>query len=542
MAFESEVPPGTKFSENLKEDAKVVEENGGINKIDDESGNNVQRDGNEKENYKETDGACNSASPASDENKKENVEEIEKDDCSTLPVSAENEMKNATDESDAADEGLLPISDENEEKNDGECKITEFLLPPEVSDENDKENVEKCEENRLISYLTESEKKALMEFRSKIEADISPDTLPAEREDGKEGVKIDRDTSLWGVPLLPSKEDKCTDTLLFKFLKARDCKPDDALEMLKNTLRWRKENKIDSIVGEDLGIGSDYDALAFMKGFDREGRPICYNVYGYFADEEMYDKTFGDEVSREKFMRWRIQLLEKEILKFDFRPGGICTLLQVNDLKNAPGPSRRDLRLATKRALGIFQDNYPEFVARNIFINVPLWYYAFNAVLSPFLMQRTKSKFVFSRPSRVTETLLKYITAEEITVVYGGLRQQTDPDFSTQDVALDIVVKAGATETIEIPAPEVGNTLIWDLTIIGWDVNYKEEFVPTDEGSYTVIVKKGRKIISQQEPIRNSFKNKEPGKVVITIDNNMFKKKRVLYRYKIKNHSASSST
>ncbi|KAL6544643.1 hypothetical protein OROMI_023505 [Orobanche minor] len=238
-----------------------------------------------------------------------------------------------------------------------------------------------------------------------------------------------------------------------------------------------------------------------MKGFDREGRPICYNVYGFFADEEMYDKTFGNEVSREKFLRWRIQLLEKEILKLDFRPGGICTLLQVNDLKNAPGPSRRDLRLATKRALGIFQDNYPEFVARN-----------------------------------------RYITAEEIPVVYGGLRQENEPDFSTQDAALEIVVKAGATETIEIPAPEVGNTLIWDLTIIGWDVNYKEEFVPTDEGSYTLIVKKGRKISWQQEPIRNSFKNKEPGKVVIAIENSVFKKKRVLYRYKITNHSVSSST
>ncbi|KAL6542993.1 hypothetical protein OROHE_010513 [Orobanche hederae] len=531
---QSEVPRNTKLSENLKEDSKVVEENGEINKIDDEGENNVLRDGNEKENTKETYGACNSPSPASDENKKENVEEIEKDDRSTLPLSAENEKKNATDESDDVDEGLLPISDENEKENAGECKKTEFLLPP--------ENVEKCEENGLISNLTESEKKALMEFRSKIEAYISSDTLPAEREVGKEEVEIDRDISLWGVPLLPSKEDKCTDTLLIKFLKARDCKPDDALEMLRNTLRWRKENKIDSIVDEDLGIGSDYDALAFMKGFDREGRPICYNVYGVFADEEMYDKTFGNEVSREKFLRWRIQLLEKEILKLDFRPGGICTLLQVNDLKNAPGPSRRDLRLATKRALGIFQDNYPEFVARNIFINVPLWYYAFNAVLSPFLMQRTKSKFVFSRPSRVTETLLKYITAEEIPVVYGGLRQENEPDFSTQDAALEIVVKAGATETIEIPAPEVGNTLIWDLTIIGWDVNYKEEFVPTDEGSYTVIVKKGRKISWQQEPIRNSFKNKEPGKVVITIDNSVFKKKRVLYRYKITNHSVSSST
>lgn len=59
-------------------------------------------------------------------------------------------------------------------------------------------------------------------------------------------------------------------------------------------------------------------------------------------------------------------MLEREIQKLDFTPGGISTLLQVNDLKDTPGPSRRDLRHATKQAVTILQDNYPEFVARNV--------------------------------------------------------------------------------------------------------------------------------------------------------------------------------
>lgn len=68
--------------------------------------------------------------------------------------------------------------------------------------------------------------------------------------------------------------------------------------------------------------------------------------------------------------------------------------------------------------------------------------------------------------------------------------------------------------------------------MLGWDVSYKEEFVPTDEGSYTMIVQKVRKVTWQEGPLRNSFKNKEAGKLVLTIDNAAFKKKRVLYRYK----------
>lgn len=66
-------------------------------------------------------------------------------------------------------------------------------------------------------------------------------------------------------------------------------------------------------------------------------------------------------------------------------------------------------------------------------------------------------------------------------------------------------------------------------------MNYKEEFVPTDEGSYTIIVQKRKKIGSNNEgPIRNTFRSNEPGKVVLTIENTSSKKKRVLYRYKAK--------
>lgn len=69
--------------------------------------------------------------------------------------------------------------------------------------------------------------------------------------------------------------------------------------------------------------------------------------------------------------------------------------------------------------------------------------------------------------------------------------------------------------------------------MLGWEVNYKEEFVPTDEKSYTLIVRKVKKMASTEEPIRNSFNNKEPGKLILTIENFTFKKKRVLYRYKV---------
>jgi len=73
---------------------------------------------------------------------------------------------------------------------------------------------------------------------------------------------------------------------------------------------------------------------------------------------------------------------------------------------------------------------------------------------------------------------------------------------------------------------------------VGWDVSYGAEFVPSAEESYTVIIQKARKVASSAEPVVcNSFKNGEPGKVVLTIDNPTSKKKKLLYRLKTKSSS-----
>lgn len=89
---------------------------------------------------------------------------------------------------------------------------------------------------------------------------------------------------------------------------------------------------------------------------------------------------------------------------------------------------------------------------------------------------------------------------------------------------------------------QVGTKFTWEITVLGWDVNYREEFVPKDEGSYTMIVQKERKVGWEEGAIRNSFTNKEAGMLVLTIDNATFKKKRVLYRYKPNSTSTSTTT
>lgn len=183
----------------------------------------------------------------------------------------------------------------------------------------------------------------------------------------KEMVEVDKDIMLWGVPLLPSKGSESTNVILLKFLRARDFKSKDAFEMLKKTLQWRKENKIDTILEEDIPGADDLRGTAYMDtAVDRDGHPICYNVYGVFADQELYTRMVGSEAKTEQFLRWGFQVMEKGIQKLDFSPGSVASILQITDLKNTPWVSKKELRVAMSRAVNLLQDNYPEFVAKNV--------------------------------------------------------------------------------------------------------------------------------------------------------------------------------
>ncbi|CAO2167213.1 unnamed protein product [Urochloa humidicola] len=339
---------------------------------------------------------------------------------------------------------------------------------------------------------------------------------------------------IWGVPLVG--DDERTDTVLLKFLRAREFKVKEAMAMLKSAVLWRKRFGIASLLDADLGL-PELENVVFYRGVDRDGHPVCYNVYGEFQDKDLYEKAFGDEEKRERFLKWRIQLLERGILsKLDFSPSGICSMVQVTDLKNSP-PMLGKHRAVTRQAVALLQDNYPEFIAKKVFINVPWWYLAANKMMSPFLTQRTKSKFVFASPAKSAETLFRYIAPEQVPVQFGGLFKEDDPEFTTSDAVTELTIKPSSKETVEIPVTE-NSTIVWELRVLGWEVTYGAEFTPDAEGGYTVIVQKTRKVPANEEPImKGSFKVGEPGKLVLTINNPASKKKKLLYRSKVKSTS-----
>lgn len=338
------------------------------------------------------------------------------------------------------------------------------------------------------------------------------------------------DYSMWGIPLLGG--DERADVILLKFLRARDFKVSDSLNMLEKCLAWRKEFGADSIVDEDLGFKELEGMVAYMKGYDREGHPVCYNAYGVFKDKDMYERIFGDDEKLKKFLRWRVQVLERGINLLHFKPGGINSIIQVTDLKDMP---KRELRVASNQILSLFQDNYPEMVARKIFINVPWYFSMLYSMFSPFLTQRTKSKFVISKEGNVAETLFKFIRPEDVPVQYGGLSRPSDLQNGPPKPASEFSVKGGEKVNIQIEGIEAGATITWDIVVGGWDLEYSVEFVPNAEGSYTIAVEKPRKIAMFEEAVHNSFTSKEAGRLILSVDNSASRRRKVAaYRYVVR--------
>ncbi|RWW32722.1 hypothetical protein GW17_00002588 [Ensete ventricosum] len=319
------------------------------------------------------------------------------------------------------------------------------------------------EDSYLACSLKPAEKKALQELKQLLST--SPKAI-----------------SMWGVPVAPAAaDDERADVVLLKFLRARDFDVGEAHAMLLRCAEWRREFGADGVAEEELvGLKEVEGVVAYMHGWDRRGHPVCYNAYGVFKDAAMYERVLGDADKLQRFLRWRVQVMERGIRLLHLRPGGVNSIIQVTDLKDMP---KRELRAASNHILSLFQDNYPEMVARKVgstaglpprcfssafilstmhasikpqvFINVPWYFSLLYAMTSPFLTERTKSKFVIAREGNVAETLYKFIRPEFVPVQYGGLSRPGDLQNGPPKPATEFAIKGGEQVNLEIDGIEV---------------------------------------------------------------------------------------
>ncbi|CAG8493231.1 6851_t:CDS:2, partial [Acaulospora colombiana] len=159
--------------------------------------------------------------------------------------------------------------------------------------------------------------------------------------------------TLWGVSLNNESTDERLDVILIKFLKARNLDVNLAKEMLIKSLKWRLEFKADELLTENFPE-SVFAKVGFIHKHDKMNRPVTYNLYGGLDNQEVFGNL-------DRFLRWRIQLMEKGILHLDFVK--VDQIIQVHDYNNVSMISYdKTAKTASKSVIQITQDNYPEFL------------------------------------------------------------------------------------------------------------------------------------------------------------------------------------
>lgn len=240
-------------------------------------------------------------------------------------------------------------------------------------------NVNNNDGTKPVAEWKLARKKALLQFRCKLEDAIRGDyllgrsyrSLSRSSRENMNNVFSQQpplwDIALWGVPLLPSKGHEGTDHVLTNFLKARDYKAGEAFEMLQETLRWRRQHMVDEIAGEPpFGPDEPVSQMMYVRSVDRDGRPVCYHVYGMLEDREAYKRALGTKERVEEFKRWVVQLMEKVVRRLSFKDGGVHSLIQITDLKNMQSHSAKEMRGVLRSTFLTVQDYYPELVHRHV--------------------------------------------------------------------------------------------------------------------------------------------------------------------------------
>ncbi|KAF3927304.1 Patellin-6 [Orbilia brochopaga] len=234
---------------------------------------------------------------------------------------------------------------------------------------------------------------------------------------------VNEHTEVFGVTLVYDDSTPTFGTLLIlqKFLRANEGNVEKAVDQLNAALHWRSEFKpLDQLADEH--DREAFEGLGYVQILAANGEVLTWNIYGAVKD---YKKTFGD---LDKFLKWRVALMEAAIAKLnlneadkpipDFNQGADpYQISQVHDYLNISF-IRMDphARTASKAAIQIFRDYYPEMLNRKFFVNVPLvmgWLFKATAL---FLPETTLKKF---RVLSYGNELHKEIS-DEVPENYGG--------------------------------------------------------------------------------------------------------------------------
>jgi len=225
----------------------------------------------------------------------------------------------------------------------------------------------------------------------------------------------------------------------------------------------------------------------------------------------------------DKFVRWRISVLEKALATADFENGGE-KITFVNDWEGLGLFLDAKVNESEKRLAQLMRSYYPDCVEYRVAVNVT----PFKEMINDFLSFIAPSGNIMASTPKVRATLLNVISPDSIIPEFGGF--DVIP-AGVPSVVSAIVVSAGKTYSADVPANK-GDTVVYAYICREGDVS----------GSYG-FKKEGKRFLDDKNTIaknhtgKGAYEVEKKGSFVISFANeDPVGEKTIYYRATVLSH------
>ncbi|CAG7784805.1 unnamed protein product [Allacma fusca] len=333
------------------------------------------------------------------------------------------------------------------------------------------------------------------------------------------------------------------DLCLLRWLRARELNVDKAEEMLRKAMKWRQDNKVDSILKVWEAPIIVRDALPVRcSGTDKDGCVICLQPYGKWELRQIVEKGYASD-----FVKFWIQFLEQgtALMRQDSigKKEPITQFVLIYDMEGFSMKQMfcREKIAAELNVMKIFEANYPETLKAAYVVNAPKIFEVLFAFFKPILTGHTLSKVkVFgSNTAEWRAALLENIEPDELPSEYGGSNTSC-PNYTVDQgiewlkkgIALpdktfsSLMIPPGQSANVDINVSKSGARLYWNFKCEDYDIGFSflhgnDELFCCRRADAHLHVQKGTHVVA------------EAGTYTLRFDNSYskFRAKKVQYTY-----------
>ena len=232
-----------------------------------------------------------------------------------------------------------------------------------------------------------------------------------------------------------------SDEFLITWLRARNLNVDQAEEMLRKSLQWRIDNKVDGIL-EREGMPEKFKNIvpfAYLGNEKETGCPIFMFLMGRYDFRGIIEEDGLEAAVRYNiFFMEAVQLLMKESAKKVGKP--VTSFIELIDLQ---GYSFRPIatsecREANKPMQQMLDANYPEVVKYICMVNAPKIFALVFNMMKPLVPKATLEKVDIMGPDtdKWKAVISKKLPMELVPRHWGGTLAGNDEYCSNSDIWL----------------------------------------------------------------------------------------------------------